>query len=121
MISDQICLTDFFRFTRGRFLSDEPHHISQTTVKFKLNELERLAVDSAATLSKGPLECVKIEKLPDGMHNKAIRFTMDNGVQVVGKIPNPNAGKAHFITASEVATMDFVCRIHTYDYLEIRC
>ncbi|PYH75335.1 hypothetical protein BO82DRAFT_411202, partial [Aspergillus uvarum CBS 121591] len=108
MISDQISLADFFRFTRGRFLSDEPHHISQTTVKFKLDELERLAVDSAATHSKGPLECVKIEKLPDGMHNKAIRFTMNNGVQVVGKIPNPNAGKAHFTTASEVATMDFL-------------
>ncbi|KAL9079198.1 MAG: hypothetical protein Q9157_001907 [Trypethelium eluteriae] len=35
---------------------------------------------------------------------------MDDGSQVVAKIPNPNAGMPHFTTASEVATMDFVCR-----------
>jgi hypothetical protein len=33
---------------------------------------------------------------------------MDDGRQVVAKIPNPNAGRPHFTTASEVATMDFV-------------
>ncbi|KAJ5964487.1 Aminoglycoside phosphotransferase [Penicillium vulpinum] len=33
---------------------------------------------------------------------------MADGSQVVGKVPNPNAGRAHFTTASEVATMDFV-------------
>jgi hypothetical protein len=42
------------------------------------------------------------------MHNKAIRFTMDDGFQVIGKVPNPNAGLPHYTTASEVATMDFV-------------
>lgn len=42
------------------------------------------------------------------MYNKAILLTMDNGTQVVAKVPNPNAGKPHFTTASEVATMDFV-------------
>lgn len=52
--------------------------------------------------------CVGIEKFPDGMYNKAMLLTMDNGTQVVAKVPNPNAGKPHFTTASEVATMDFV-------------
>ncbi|PYH85069.1 hypothetical protein BO82DRAFT_399017 [Aspergillus uvarum CBS 121591] len=47
--------------------------------------------------------------MADGMHNKAIRFTMDNRFQGVGKVPNPNAGLPHFTTASEVATMDFGC------------
>ncbi|GIK01425.1 hypothetical protein Aspvir_005461 [Aspergillus viridinutans] len=32
---------------------------------------------------------------------------MQDGAQVVGKVPNPNAGRAHYTTASEVATMDF--------------
>jgi hypothetical protein len=36
---------------------------------------------------------------------------MQDGAQVVGKVPNPNAGRAHYTTASEVATMDFVSRI----------
>lgn len=35
-------------------------------------------------------------------------MTMDNGVQIVAKIPNPNAGPAFYTTASEVATRDFV-------------
>ncbi|RHZ57500.1 uncharacterized protein CDV56_108101 [Aspergillus thermomutatus] len=52
--------------------------------------------------------CVNIEKLADGMHSKAVRFTMDDGFQAVGKVPNPNAGLPHFTTASEVATMDFM-------------
>lgn len=100
--------SDFFRFTRGRFLSDESHQLSQTYVQFEIDELARLAVRTAEIASDGSRKCMNIEKLPDGMHNKAIRFTMDNGFQVVGKVPNPNAGQAHFTTASEVATMDFV-------------
>ena len=33
---------------------------------------------------------------------------MDDGKEVIAKLPNPNAGRAHFTTASEVATMDYV-------------
>lgn len=33
---------------------------------------------------------------------------MDTGKEVIGKVPNPNAGIEHYTTASEVATMDFV-------------
>jgi hypothetical protein len=33
---------------------------------------------------------------------------MDDGQEVVAKVPNPNAGTPHFTTASEVATMEFV-------------
>ncbi|KAE8350734.1 hypothetical protein BDV28DRAFT_33292 [Aspergillus coremiiformis] len=99
---------ELFRFTRGRFLCDEPRQLSQSYVRFKIDELAQLAVRAAQDASTGAQRCVKIEKLADGMHNKAVRFTMDNGFQAVGKVPNPNAGKPHFTTASEVATMDFV-------------
>lgn len=43
------------------------------------------------------------------MHSEAVHFIMDNGFQVVGKVPNPNTGLLHFTTTSEVATIDFVC------------
>jgi hypothetical protein len=33
---------------------------------------------------------------------------MDNGTEVVAKLPNPNAGPAHYTTASEVATQTLV-------------
>ena len=42
------------------------------------------------------------------MFNKAFLMFMDDGREVVAKVPNPNAGIPHFTTASEVATMDFV-------------
>ena len=33
---------------------------------------------------------------------------MDDGREVIAKLPNPKAGLPHFTTASEVATMNFV-------------
>lgn len=37
---------------------------------------------------------------------------MDNGKNVIARIPHPIAGPEYYTTASEVATMEFVC-IHT--------
>lgn len=75
----------------------------QRQVRFNVNELARCAAEAI-----GAKLCVSIEKYPDGMYNKSMLLTMDNGSQVVAKVPNPNAGLPHFTTASEVATMDFV-------------
>ncbi|KAI9672324.1 MAG: hypothetical protein M1817_003346 [Caeruleum heppii] len=36
---------------------------------------------------------------------------MDDGREVIAKVPNPNAGSRHFTTASEVATMDFARKV----------
>ena len=77
--------------------------MSQRHIRFNVNELARLAAEAVGSRS-----CISIEKYPDGMYNKAMLLTMDDGTQVVAKIPNPNAGRPHFTTASEVATMDFV-------------
>ena len=45
---------------------------------------------------------------------------MDDGQEVIAKVPNPNSGTPYFTTASEVATMDFVgylsCAIFNYSY-----
>jgi hypothetical protein len=48
-------------------------------------------------------------KYREGQHNKVFQLTMDNRAEVAVKIPNPNAGPACYTTASEVATMDYVC------------
>ena len=77
--------------------------MSQGHIEFNVNELARVAAKAV-----GAEMCVSIGKYPDGMYNKAMLLTMDSGTQVVAKVPNPNAGKPHFTTASEVATMDFV-------------
>lgn len=77
--------------------------MSQRYVRFNVNELARCAAEAV-----GARSCVGISKYPDGMYNKSMLLTMDNGSRVVAKVPNPNAGLPHFTTASEVATMDFV-------------
>ncbi|PYI18480.1 hypothetical protein BO99DRAFT_167219 [Aspergillus violaceofuscus CBS 115571] len=98
-----------FQFTRGRFLTDEASELAQRHIRYDMNELACLAIRAAEVASDdGPRTCIGIEKMADGMHNKAIRFTMDNGFQAVGKVPNPNAGLPHLTTASEVATVDFM-------------
>ena len=97
---------EFFDFTRARFIRDEEWELSQRRIKFNMNQLAQLCAKAI-----GSIACVNIEKYPDGMFSKAFLMTMDDGMQVVAKVPNPNAGRAHFTTASEVATMDFVIDI----------
>ncbi|KAL8724041.1 MAG: hypothetical protein Q9166_008165 [cf. Caloplaca sp. 2 TL-2023] len=44
----------------------------------------------------------------EGGFSKALLMTMENGQQVVAKIPCPNAGRAMYSTASEVAVLQYV-------------
>jgi hypothetical protein len=50
----------------------------------------------------------RISKCKEGMNNKAFILTMDNGIEVLAKLPNPCAGSAFYTTASEVATRTLV-------------
>lgn len=69
-----------------------------------MNELARLAANTV-----GAKEVVNIDKYADGLFNKVFVFTFEDGKQVAGKVPNPVAITPHLTTASEVATMEFVC------------
>lgn len=73
-------------------------------MRFDMNELARLAANTV-----GAKEVVNIEKCADGLFNKVFVFTFEDGKQVVGKVPNPVAITPHLTTASEIATMEFVC------------
>ena len=87
----------------SRFVCNEAYEMSQRQVRFNVHELVRCAAKAV-----GAKSCIGIEKYPDGMYNKSMLLSMDDGAQVVAKVPNPNSGLAHFTTASEDATMDFV-------------
>ncbi|KAL6706296.1 hypothetical protein ACN47E_005586 [Coniothyrium glycines] len=93
---------DLFNYTRGRFVCNEQYEMSQRHVRFNVNELARCAAEAV-----GAETCISISKYPEGMYNKSMLLTMDDGTRVVAKVPNPNAGLPHFTTASEVATMEF--------------
>lgn len=94
---------DFFNFTRGQFVKDEQHELAQRHRTFNVSELARRAARAVQAD-----RCLSIKKYPDGMYNRVLLLSMDNGKEVVAKIPNPNSGQPHFTTASEVATMKFV-------------
>lgn len=68
--------------------------------------MNRLAQIAASPI--GAKGCVAVTKCPEGMYTKAYILRMNDGREVVTKVPNPNAGVPHYTTASEVATMEFV-------------
>ena len=93
----------FHRFTSGRWLWGEHEQLVTRYVKFDMQKLFRLAANAIGSES-----CVQVEKLSEGQFNKVFLLTMNDGREVIAKLPNPNAGRPHFTTASEVATMNFV-------------
>ncbi|KAL8667152.1 MAG: hypothetical protein Q9168_007324 [Polycauliona sp. 1 TL-2023] len=97
---------DSFRYTAGRFLFEEKDQMASRYVKFDTNALVDVAARSVASKS-----CVAVRKLSECQYNKGFLLTMDDGKRVVAKVPNPNAGRPHYGTASEVATMDFIRNI----------
>ncbi|KAG6061803.1 hypothetical protein E4U32_002807 [Claviceps aff. humidiphila group G2b] len=106
--------TKLFNFTKGRFVRDEEHQLAQRRREFNVGELAR----RAACVVQAD-RCLSIKKLPDGMYNRALLLSMDNGIEVVAKIPNPNAGQPHFTVASEVATMKFAREVLKTDLPEV--
>lgn len=102
-------LDALYRFTSGRWLWREREQLATRYVKFDLQKLCRLAASSIGSGS-----CSKVVKISEGQYNKVLLLTMDDGKEAVAKLPNPNAGRPHFTTASEVATMNFVCNHHSH-------
>ncbi|EZG03221.1 hypothetical protein H106_06718 [Trichophyton rubrum CBS 735.88] len=92
-----------FEYTAGRWLWGEEEQLAAHYVKFDVTALCQVAADAVGSRS-----CTNITKLPEGNFNKVLLLTMDDGKEVIAKIPNPNAGHPHFVTSSEVATMEFV-------------
>ncbi|KAL2798420.1 kinase-like domain-containing protein [Aspergillus keveii] len=92
----------FKAYSAQRWLWNEPAQLQRRFVISNLNTLPGIAEEAA-----GPdAICVSLTKLPEGNSNKAFLATMRASLLV--KIPNPNAGPAHYTTASEVATMQYV-------------
>jgi hypothetical protein len=95
--------TDFFHYTSGRWLWDEEQQLRDRFSPFNVPELQKVAASSV-----GANKCVEITKLAEGSFNKTFKLTMDNGMNVIARIPHPIAGPRYYMTASEVATMEFV-------------
>ncbi|RAK92540.1 phosphotransferase enzyme family protein [Aspergillus costaricaensis CBS 115574] len=92
---------EMFKYQRYRWLTRrrDPQHLAARYREFNLENL--LETVNLSTDHKGA-RCVKVSKCMEGQYNKAFVLTMDNGEQLVARLPNPNAGPAFFTTASEV-------------------
>ncbi|KAL4886042.1 hypothetical protein BJY04DRAFT_213581 [Aspergillus karnatakaensis] len=96
----------WFRYTRGRFVCNEVEELSKRHVTFDMEALVKRALKSAGFPS-AMYDRTPIQKFMEGRFNKTFLFTLPNGTEIVAKLPNPNAGRPFYTTASEVAMMDF--------------
>ncbi|KAK2771974.1 hypothetical protein FQN53_004833 [Emmonsiellopsis sp. PD_33] len=101
--SDSDFNESLFRHTSRRWIINESSQLRERYVKFNVQELMRTA--ARATNKQ---RCVGITKLAEGGFNKIFLLTMDDGYEVIARIPPPIAGPSYYSTASEVATMDFL-------------
>ncbi|KAJ6112899.1 hypothetical protein N7512_008223 [Penicillium capsulatum] len=101
-------LSELFKYTNGRFLSEEDRQFSKRYVRFDVN---RLCDVIASIPGAGALQVSQIEKMEDGF-SKALLVTTADGAEYIVKIPCPNAGRPMYCTASEVAVLNFV-KTHT--------
>ncbi|KAI1980122.1 hypothetical protein LOZ51_000497 [Ophidiomyces ophidiicola] len=94
---------ELFEYTNGRFLVNEKYEFAKRYLKFNVSKLCEVVSD-LPTVSSTVLRIDKIE----GGFNKALLLTMKNGMEVIAKLPCPNAGPLRCNTASEVATLELV-------------
>ena len=92
----------YFNYTSGRWLIDEAHQLKKRYTNFNIPALQHTAGQLMGS------RCIQMNKLPEGLFNKVFSLRMENGKEILARIPNPNAGHPHYVVASEVATLDFV-------------
>ncbi|RMZ79727.1 hypothetical protein DV738_g3251, partial [Chaetothyriales sp. CBS 135597] len=84
---------------------NEADRLKERYVRFQPTELQRIAGEAMQLDSCPP----DIAKLAEGGFNKVFTLRAKNGrEEVLARIPTPIAGPAHYTTANEVATMDFL-------------
>ncbi|KAJ3502265.1 hypothetical protein NMY22_g18643 [Coprinellus aureogranulatus] len=94
---------DLFRFTRGRWLCNDEEEHAVRYVPFDVAALKDIAIKAARASF-----CTSFEKMGEGLMNRVFLLRLDNGRELVARIPFPVSGPKHYTTASEVATMDYV-------------
>ncbi|KAL4966948.1 kinase-like domain-containing protein [Aspergillus stella-maris] len=94
---------DLFAYTSGRYIYNEKFRLAERCVEFNVEALK-----IAAARSVGRNHVSRIRKLAEGGFNRAFLLTMDDGFEVVGKIPYHSTVPKTLTTESEVATLDFL-------------
>ncbi|EZF69676.1 hypothetical protein H105_07906 [Trichophyton soudanense CBS 452.61] len=93
---------DLFSYTSGRFLYNEDLRLRERYVEFDVTALKE-----AVTKHTGA-KVTNLAKLGEGGFNRILNATLENGLQLVVKIPYPLSVPRKYATASEVATLAFL-------------
>ena len=95
----------FFHYTMGRWLDNEALEQQKWYLAFDVDGLKAAAIAAV----EGAKSVVHMTKLPEGLYSKAFSMILDNHKEIIAWLPTPHAGPVHFVTVSEVATMEFAC------------
>lgn len=96
---------DLFNYTSGRFLYNEDLRLRERYVKFDYDGLLR---EAERHLGPGHGHPVHMTKFAEGGFNRVFLLTMEDGFEVIIKIPYHIVGPKHYATASEAATMQYL-------------
>jgi hypothetical protein len=94
---------ELFSYTSGHYLYNEQRRLAERYVEFNIEELKAVATESV-----GRKRVSHMKKLAEGGFNRVFLLTMDDGFEVIVKIPYHLTVPKHFTTESEVATIDFL-------------
>ncbi|KZF26474.1 kinase-like protein [Xylona heveae TC161] len=96
---------DLFSYTSGRFLFNEDLRLRERYVEFNPDALLR---EAEKHLGSDHGRAARITKYAEGGFNRVFLLTMDDGYEVIVKIPYRIAGPKYYATASEAATLQYL-------------
>ncbi|PPQ73152.1 hypothetical protein CVT26_014818 [Gymnopilus dilepis] len=96
---------NFFNYTSGLWLVNKDLRLAERRREFNVGELRRLAAQSVGRTFKDVANMVKLD---EGGFNRIFLITMNDGFQMVARIPYPVTVPKFYAIASEVATMRFL-------------
>lgn len=94
---------ELFRYTSGRYLYNERLRLAERYVEFNIEALKKVASQS---VNRERVVCLR--KLAEGGFNRVLLLTMNDGLEVIVKIPYSIAIPKKLTTESEVATLEFL-------------
>lgn len=94
---------ELFSYTSGRYLYNEKLRLAERYVPFNIEALKKVTAHSV-----NREKVIQIKKLAEGGFNRVLLLTMDDGMEVIVKIPYSIAVPKSLATESEVATLDFL-------------
>lgn len=94
---------ELFTCTSGRHLYNEKLRLAERCVRFNILVLKHIAANSV-----GRRSVTSMQKLEGGGFNRVFLLTMDDGFEVIAKLPYSLSAPTSLCTESEVATLDFL-------------